>query len=58
MTAVENKNKEALRWAPVAILLLLALVAPLFGDSTIAVVAPLLLAVVLACLNIMQRQKR
>ncbi|MGA5423969.1 hypothetical protein [Streptomyces lavendulocolor] len=58
MTVVENKNKEALRWAPVAILLILALVAPLFGDNPIAVVAPLLLAVVLACLNVMQRQRR
>ncbi|MGA5557033.1 hypothetical protein [Streptomyces lavendulocolor] len=58
MTVVENKNKEVLRWAPVAVLLVLALVAPAFGDSTIAVVVPLLLALVLACLNVMQRRRR
>ncbi|GAA2458878.1 hypothetical protein [Streptomyces lavendulocolor] len=57
MTVVENKNKEALRWAPVAILLVLALVAPAFGDSAIAVVVPLLIALVLACLNVMQRRR-
>ncbi|MFJ6609982.1 hypothetical protein ACIQPT_06840 [Streptomyces sp. NPDC091289] len=51
-----GKKKEALRWAPVAILLVLALIAPLFGDSPTGVVVPLLLAVMLAGVNVTARK--
>ncbi|PCG85975.1 hypothetical protein CIB93_10710 [Streptomyces sp. WZ.A104] len=47
-----EKKKEALRWAPVGILVVLALIAPLFGDNPTGVVVPLLLAVTLACTNV------
>ncbi|MGW5346628.1 hypothetical protein [Streptomyces sp. HUAS TT3] len=49
--------KEAARWAPVAMLLMLALVAPLFGDSPTGVVVPLLLAVVFGCVNLMVKKR-
>lgn len=52
-----GKKKETLRWAPVAILLVLALIAPFFGDSPTAVVMPLLIAMVLACVNAMQLKR-
>ncbi|MFB6616354.1 hypothetical protein ACIGFK_11025 [Streptomyces sp. NPDC085524] len=47
-----SKMKETVRWSPVGILLVLALVAPLFGDSPTAVVIPLLLAMMLAGANV------
>lgn len=47
-----GKKKKDLRWAPVAILLVLALIAPLFGDNPTGVVIPLLLAVMLAGVNV------
>ncbi|WP_408994552.1 hypothetical protein [Streptomyces sp. 1268] len=59
MGNVVGKKKEALRWAPVTILLVLALIAPLFGDSPTGVVIPLLLAVMLAGVNVtMQKRER
>lgn len=53
-----GKKKEALRWTPVAVLVFLALIAPLFGDSPTAVVMPLLLAVVLAGANVTLQKKQ
>lgn len=50
-------SKEVLRWTPVGVLLALAVIAPLFGDSPTAVVVPLLLAMVLAAANITQQKK-
>ncbi|SBV00029.1 hypothetical protein YW5DRAFT_01674 [Streptomyces sp. Ncost-T6T-1] len=59
MGSVVGKKKEALRWAPVAVLLVFALIAPLFGDSPTGVVIPLLLAVMLAGVNVtMQKKER
>ncbi|WP_327284490.1 MULTISPECIES: hypothetical protein [unclassified Streptomyces] len=52
-----GNKKEIVRWAPVALLLVLALVAPLFGDSPTAVAVPLLLAVVFGCVNLMQQKR-
>lgn len=48
---------QTLTRASVAILLLLALVAPFFGDSPTAVVIPLLLAATLAGADAAQRKK-
>ncbi|MET9829702.1 hypothetical protein ABZ078_10375 [Streptomyces sp. NPDC006385] len=54
-----RKKKDVLRWTPVAILLVLALIAPLFGDNPTAVVVPLLLAVIFASVNVtMQKKER
>ncbi|WP_156727566.1 hypothetical protein [Streptomyces apocyni] len=52
-----GNKKETLRWAPVAILLVLAIIAPLFGDSPTAVVTPLLLAIILASANGVQLKR-
>ncbi|MEV8003597.1 MULTISPECIES: hypothetical protein [Streptomyces] len=57
MGNVVGKKKEALRWAPVVILLMFALIAPLFGDSPTGVVIPLLLAVMLAGVNVTVQKK-
>ncbi|WP_055493848.1 hypothetical protein [Streptomyces sp. TP-A0356] len=54
----KSKKKAILRWSPVVILLVLALVAPLFGNSPVAVVMPLLLAIVLAGVNVMQKKQK
>ncbi|MFD7631614.1 hypothetical protein ACFV7Q_37350 [Streptomyces sp. NPDC059851] len=52
-----GNTKEIVRWTPVAILLVLALVAPLFGDSPTGVTVPLLLAVALGCTNLMTQKQ-
>ncbi|MEU7327062.1 hypothetical protein [Streptomyces parvus] len=57
MGSVVGKKKEALRWAPVPVLLVFALIAPLFGDSPTGVVIPLLLAVMLAGVNVTMPKK-
>ncbi|GGU00791.1 hypothetical protein [Streptomyces violascens] len=53
----QSKKKETLRWSPVAILLVLTLVAPLFGNSPVAVAIPLLMAIILAGVNVMQKKQ-
>ncbi|EFE76208.1 hypothetical protein K7395_16665 [Streptomyces filamentosus] len=57
MGSVVGKKREALRWVPVAVLLVFALIAPLFGDSPTGVVIPLLLAVMLAGVNVTMPKK-
>ncbi|MFD7096659.1 hypothetical protein [Streptomyces xanthophaeus] len=49
-------KKETLRWTPVGILLVFALVAPLFGDNPTGIIIPLLLAMVLASVNLMMKK--
>ncbi|MFI5831872.1 hypothetical protein ACIA6C_32220 [Streptomyces sp. NPDC051578] len=51
------KKQETIRWAAVGFLLVLALTAPFFGDSTTAVVIPLLLAVVLGGVNVTLKKR-
>ncbi|MEU7067429.1 hypothetical protein [Streptomyces sp. NPDC046161] len=51
------KKQEMIRWAAVGVLIALALIAPVLGDSTTAVVMPLLLAVVLGSINVTLRKR-
>ncbi|MEU8437655.1 hypothetical protein AB0F18_33115 [Streptomyces sp. NPDC029216] len=51
------KTNETITWAAVGILLVLALVAPLFGDSPSGVVIPLLLAMTFAGAALTLRKK-